>query len=128
MGYMKHNAAIVTNWDLKELEAAHLKAKEIFKAKFEGDVMVRDAARLVSDIVHGIINSQASFFIAPDGSKEGWADSDKSDEARKEFLDWLLANENFSDYIEVRFGGDDEYDTVIRSKDTDLNALSENSR
>lgn len=110
------------------MEAAHLKAKEIFKAKFEGDVMVRDAARLVSDIVHGITNSQASFFIAPDGSKEGWNDSKKSDEARKEFLDWLLQNENFSDYIEVRFGGDDEYDTVIRSKDTDLNALSENSR
>jgi hypothetical protein len=63
MGYMKHNAAIVTNWDLKELEAAHLKAKEIFKAKFEPDVMVRDAERLVSDIVHGITNSQASFLL-----------------------------------------------------------------
>jgi hypothetical protein len=128
MGYVKHNAAIVTNWDFKKLESAHKKAKEIYAAKFEPDVMVRDAARLVSDIIHGITNSQASFFIAPDGSKEGWADSNKSDEARTEFLDWLLKNDNFSDYIEVRFGGDDEYDTVIRSKDTDLNTLSENSR
>ena len=128
MGYMKHSAAIVTNWDVKELQAAHAKAKEIYAAKFNPDVMVRDAARLVSDIVHGITNNQASFFIAPDGSKEGWADSDKSDEARTELLDWMLKNENFSDYIEVRFGGDDEYDTIIRSKDTDLNTLSENSR
>jgi len=127
MGYIKHSAAIVTNWNIKELETAHKKAKEIYAAKFEPDVMVRDAGSLVSDIVHGIANSQSSFFIAPDGSKEGWADSDKSDEARTEFLDWLLKNENFSDYIEVRFGGDTDSDTVIRSKDTDLNTLSENS-
>lgn len=125
MGYMKHNAVVVTNWDEKELKAAHQKAKEVFAdAKFN----FKNGERLVSEIVYGIVNSQCSFFIAPDGSKEGWGDSTNGDEARKEFQDWLLKNENFSDYIEVRFGGDDEYDTVIRSKDTDLNELSENSR
>jgi len=125
MGYMKHNAAVVTNWDIKKLEIAHAKAKEIFTAKFSPDHFVRDASSLVSDIVHGITNSQASFFIAPDGSKEGWADSDKADEARKEFLDWLIENNNFSDYIEVRFGGDDHYSTIVRDKDSDLENYEE---
>ena len=120
---MKHSAAIVTNWDTKALDVAHKKAKEIYAAKFKSDIMNRDASSLVSDIVHGITNSQASFFIAPDGSKEGWSDSNNSNEARTEFLDWLLKNDNFSDYIEVYFGGDSDHSTIIRTKDTDLDNL-----
>lgn len=88
--------------------------------KFEGDVMVRNAESLVSEIVHGITNSQATFFIAPDGSKEGWADSNKADEARQEFMDWMLPNDNYCDYVEVRFGGDNEYEAIVRSQETDL--------
>lgn len=122
MGYIKHNAAIITSWDVERLEAAHIKAREIFKAKFEGGARDLGASILVSEIVHGVVNSQASFFIAPDGSKEGWADSTKSDEARKEFLDWIIQSENFSDYIEVRFGGDDEFNEVTRSKQSDLDS------
>jgi hypothetical protein len=126
MGYIKHSAIIVTNWDFKKLQAAHEKAKEIFKAKFTPDVFDRKAENLVSDIVHGITNSQASFFIAPDGSKEGWADSDKADEARKEFLDWLYSEpNNYSNYIEINFGGDDKYTTIVRTKDTDLETYEE---
>ena len=67
-------------------------------------------------------NGQSSFFIAPDGSKEGWATSDNGDNARKEFLDWLLKSDNYCDYVEVIFGGDDEHERIVRSKDTDLDA------
>jgi hypothetical protein len=110
MGYIKHNAVIVSGWRVME---AHLKAHEIFKKLgFE---------QLVSPIINGILNGQDSFFIAPDGSKEGWDTSDECDKARKEFLDWLTKSENYADYIEIRFGGDDEDVTIVRDKDSDLN-------
>jgi len=121
MGYIKHNAAIVTNWDEKKLIKAHSKAKEIFKDKFSDDVMIEAGDNLVSDIIYGIANSQASFFIAPDGSKEGWNTSTKADEARSEFFDWIVSSHNLSDYIEVRFGGDDDNEYITRSLDVDLN-------
>ncbi len=121
MGYMKHNAVIVTGWNRDQLNEAHSKAKEIFAEKFKDDAFIKDASRLVSEVVSGITNGQDSFFIAPDGSKEGWDTSRMIDEARDEFQTWLLNHpKNYSDYIEVRFGGDDEYSTIVRSKDSDL--------
>lgn len=80
MGYIKHNAIIVTGDSYPEaqlrFELAYQKAKELF-----GD--------LVSNIVPALINGYQSFFIAPDGSKEGWDLSDEYDKKRKEFMDFL---------------------------------------
>ena len=61
----------------------------------------------------GIINAQYSFFIAPDGSKEGWEESNNCDDARTEFTQWLIKSN--IDYIEVRFGGDDKKAKIISS-------------
>ena len=60
------------------------------------------------------------FFIAPDGSKEGWGTSNSCDKARSEFLDWLSSSDNYCDYIEVMFGGDGEHEHITRSNNTDL--------
>lgn len=124
MGYMKHNAIIVTSWDAKAVVASHEKAKEVFKKHFTSHRLI-DGSKLVSEIIDGVVNSQSSFLIAPDGSKEGWEDSKKGDDARAEFLDWLLHYDNYCNYIEVRFGGDDEYSDIIRTKDSDLNNVEE---
>jgi hypothetical protein len=110
MGYMKHNAIIVTSWDKDKMDKAYAKAKETLGA-------------LVSPIIEGVVNSQYSFFVAPDGSKEGWAESNEYDEKRKDFLDWLIPNKCMVSYIEVRFGGDDEHESIVRSLDTDLNKI-----
>lgn len=111
MGYMKHNAIVVTSWDAKRMEMAHAKAVEVLGS-------------LVSPLINGVINSQISFFVAPDGSKEGWSASNEYDEKRSLFLDWLLTN-CMVNYIEVRFGGDDDYEHILRSTAMDLNSMED---
>lgn len=121
MGYIKHNAIVVTGWQEEDVSEARDKAIEIFEQCFNGELNVEPyGGRLVSEIVSGLVNGQYSFFIAPDGSKEGWATSDNGDNARKEFLDWLQKVDNYCDYIEIIFGGDDEYKRIVRSRDIDL--------
>lgn len=112
MGYLKHNAIVVTSWDCKMMQKAHAKAVEIL-------------GKLVSPLIDGVVNSQTSFFVAPDGSKEGWAESNEHDEKRKEFLDWLIPNDCFVSYIEVRFGGDDDHESIERSTAMDLNKIED---
>jgi len=101
MGYIKHNAIVVTSWDDEELEKIHNKAKEIFNEQ------------LVSELVKGVINGQCSFFIAPDGSKEGWETSQECDVMRETFTEWLRTEGRMNDYVEVRFGGDDGQAYII---------------
>jgi hypothetical protein len=71
-----------------------------------------DLAQLVSPIIDGVVNNERSFYIAWDGSKEGWDESDRGDEARAEFVAWLRAQayEDGSsplDWVELQYGGDD---------------------
>lgn len=110
MGTIKHNAIVCTTWSKKDAIEARQKAKEIFEAKREGN------GELVSELIEYIVNGGYSFFIAPDGSKEGWQRSNQCDDAREEFLDWLRKSENHCDYIEIRFGGDNEHQYIVRSR------------
>jgi len=103
MGYIAHHAIVVTSWDDKTLKAAHDKAIEIGCA--------------VSKIVDSKINSYRSFLIAPDGSKEGWGDSDSGDQKRKEWIEWAEStlyedNSGPLSWVEIRYGSDDQ-DAVI---------------
>jgi len=123
MGYIKHNAIVVTGWEEEKIVEARNKAIEIFEKCFTDEPTVKPyGGKLVSEVINGLINSQSSFFIAPDGSKEGWDTSENGDIARREFLDWLKNNpDNYCDYIEIQFGGDDEHELIVRSKDKDIN-------
>ncbi|MGG3872975.1 hypothetical protein [Brevibacillus laterosporus] len=64
MGTIKHNAIVVTDADyaMDKLELVHKKAQELFSS-------------LVSPIIKSNSNGYQSFFVAPDGSKEGWEES-----------------------------------------------------
>src|SRR5262249_44412475 len=98
MGYMRHHAIVVASWKLGLLEAAHAKAESIFK--------------WVSPISPQMVNRFASFFIPPDGSKEGWDESNEGDVERDRFIEWLNTQryEDGStalDFVEVQFGDDD---------------------
>lgn len=99
MGYIKHNAIICTNYlEGPELEKAHEYAKEL---KLN-----------VSEIIDSHINGFQSFFIAPDGSKEGWQTSDEFDEKRKKFKEYLRSRSlslrsGYIHWIEIKFGGDE---------------------
>ena len=70
MGYIKHHSIVVTTSINELIKAANERAKEIF-------------GTTVSEIIESKINSYYSFFVAPDGSKEGWGESDAGNENRK---------------------------------------------
>lgn len=107
MGYIRHNAIVVTGGGYPEaqqkLKEAHQKANQLFNP-------------LVSPIILGVSNGSASFFVAPDGSKEGWDTSNHYDTKRKELADFIdqLAYEDGSNcvqFVDVAF--DEEYQTQI---------------
>lgn len=76
MGTIIHHAIIVTGHSYPSTEvkfkAAHQKAKELFGAS-------------VSEIVPSHNPNYVSFFVAPDGSNEGWMVSNECDAKREEF-------------------------------------------
>lgn len=97
MGYIAHHAIIVTA-ETRSIRVFHAQAV----ATFAGT-----CAKVTAPTEAGM-NATSSFLIAPDGSKEGWADSDAGDAARAAFIDYLTADQYYCvDWVEVRFGGDD---------------------
>lgn len=108
MGYMRHHGLLVTG-----------SAKHISKAKDE-------AVRLgmsVSAIHSAPINDYDSFAVFPDGSKEGWNESDLGDAQRFAFKAYLH-RQRWSDgsspldWVEVFFGDDDREVGVVDYSDS----------
>ena len=100
MGYHRHHAIVVTAWADRYIEPAHRAALDIFS----------DTPAKVTPITPAGVNGYRSFLVAPDGSKEGWDDSDLGDAARKAFIEWLqkaAQGDIYTSWAEVEFGGDD---------------------
>ena len=97
MGYIAHHAIVVTSWSKDCIKVAHEKATEIFNG-------------LVSEIIQTKANSYFSFFVSPDGSKEGWETSEIGNKRREQFINFLsdaYKREIWNDWVEVRYGGDE---------------------
>jgi len=113
MGYMRHHAIIVTGFQ----------KEEIFAAYTEASMMALHPCSPIGPCVNGY----HSFFIPPDGSKEGWEDSLEGDRKRDEFVALLKAKKEegkwFFTWAEVQYGddnGDDNGDDkVVRTEATD---------
>lgn len=75
MSYTKHNSIIVIGSYGTYIEEAHKKASEIFPQ--------------ITNIVMSPINGVRSFLIPPDGSKEGWLESDIGDAQRAQFKTYI---------------------------------------
>jgi len=117
MGYVKHNAIIVTG-NSEDILKAHSRAVQIFDVEFSRGVLSQKGSILITPVVGGYVNDEFSFLIAPDGLKEGWPSSDYGDNARASFLGWLRSEEDlYLDFVEVAFGGDFESADVITHKD-----------
>lgn len=87
MGYMRHHAIVVTGCG-ERIENAHALAVTF--------------CHTVSGIVDSRVNGERSFFIPPDGSKEGWQDSDDGDRERESFIASL--SKLYVDWVEVQYG------------------------
>jgi hypothetical protein len=110
VGYIRHHAIVVTgmhDWtiggNLPDIHEAREAAVDLGNA-------------LVSDVVGPGVNGTSSFLVAPDGSKEGWANSDEGDNARSRFIDWLRkrGEGGYYAWAEVVLGEDDAEATVER--------------
>jgi hypothetical protein len=114
MGYMRHHMIVVTGWDKKIIWEAHMKACEIFFQPSHGGNSVG-----VTPIMTSPVNHYYTFFVPPDGSKEGWNDSYDGDENRAAFIKWL-DQQRYEDgstslnWAEVQYGDDDRDNRVLR--------------
>ena len=103
MGYMRHNAIVVSAEYGDHLKRAHAEAKRLWMT--------------VSPIVKSPTNGVCTFLVAPDGSKEGWSESDTGDAARAAFKVWL-DQQRYEDgsgplkWVEIQYG-DDERETLV---------------
>jgi len=107
MGYMRHHCIVVTTSMEACATRAHAKAMEIF-----GD-------QRVTGVLSTRVNGYLTFFVGPDGSKEGWSESDEGDMAREAFMAWLRTQEYGDgsspfDWVELQYGDEDGKDQILR--------------
>lgn len=106
MGHIRHNAIVITSWDEKLIT----KAAEVAEG----------LGLQVLGPSDEVMNGYRSALICPDGSKEGWGESDRGDERRGEFREWL-DKQRYADgssaleWAEVAYGNDDGEVEVIAS-------------
>jgi hypothetical protein len=106
MGYMKHNAILVTTWSGEHIEAAAAQAKEL------GLQVLGPSAK--------VVNAFRSLLVCPDGSKEGWQGSDEGDARRAGFREWLRSQTYDDDsspieWVEFSYGNDDSEACIVGS-------------
>jgi len=93
MGYMRHHAIIVTGWSTEQVTNAHQIASELFE--------------VVSPVTEVATNGYTSFFIPPDGSKEGWEESNNGNLARGRFMDWAKTSGTYLEVAEIQYGDEE---------------------
>lgn len=113
MKNIKHHAIIVTCNDKESLVLVRNEILRLYKSNMEA----KNANQLVSPIIDSLINKFCSFFISPDGSKEGYDASDDGDRIRKKIVEFLnsLADADGSNsikFVEVAFGNDEGTATI----------------
>ena len=96
MGMIRHHAIVVTSFFLEDAKQARDIALQVF-----GD--------RVSGLVGPVTNGYVSFFIAPDGSKEFWPESDQGDRNRSLFMGRLRESKFTGRAVEVAFGENGPY-------------------
>jgi len=111
MGYERHNAILISSWNNALLAEAHRVAMDIFAS-----------IAPMTPIVTSEINGVGTFLVAPDGSKEGWDESNAGDRARARMIGWLDEH-RYEDgstalaWVEVQYGDGDRETAVVAHSD-----------
>lgn len=107
MGYVRHDAILVTDYGYDRAPDV-----EAFR-----DSLPEDWRALVVGPIEAVINRYVTYAFLPDGSKEGWDDSNAGDEYRRQFLE--LFSKRYSDgsspyeIVSVRYGNDREFEPEV---------------
>jgi len=107
MGYMRHHAILVSTYLRGNLRRARAEAKSL--------------GLRYTDIVESRLNNVVTFAVVPDGSKEGWPDSDAGDTARDKFIAWLDQQRyedgsSWFEWAEVQYGDENDDNKMTRSE------------
>ena len=94
MGFIRHNAIVATADS--ESDAQHARKLAI------------DCGLDVTDVMSSKVNDYYTFLIPPDGSKEGWGDSDRGDARRANWIALVREHVRGLNFVEVSYGGDGE--------------------
>lgn len=110
MGYTRHNAIVVTALGFFMRGKGDIPAPDV--EAFRSSLPPAWQALIVGP-VPSVVEDYQSFAFLPDGSKEGWEDSDRGDEYRQQFIDLFSVTGadgfTYTDVLvlDARFGGDE---------------------
>lgn len=117
MKNIKHHSIIITVKDFKMAEKIKNEVAFLYKKNMEA----KNGFELISPIIPGLINNYYSFFISPDGSKEGYDLSDDGDKIREKTIQ--LLNRYLSmdptlelNYVELFYGDEDNAPQILNFK------------
>ena len=122
MGYMVRHSVIVVG-PQRDLHVFKFGIEDVW-----GNVLrlaeKHTCTTLVSPVMPSLINREGAFFIAPDGSKEGWSHSDVGDEFRDAVIHYLekLREKDRSTcfkWVEVQFADDEGVSKVTRHSEAE---------
>jgi len=116
MGYMRHHAIIITGSDYPESKKL---IKKVHRMSKDRAIDYIGTSKIVSPLIYSPINGYISFFIAPDGSKEGWQSSELGNSMRDgiiDFIDSFAYGDGSSciSYTEVFYGDEGRKSKVER--------------
>ena len=98
MGYMRHDAIVVTSWESEAIEEAAAKARECGLEVLGPSGVATNGIR--------------TLLVCPDGSKEGWEESDAFDAKRAKYLEYLNGvryedNSSCLSWVALAYSSDD---------------------
>jgi len=99
MGTQRHHAIVISGQEDHLMVAAHNMAVSLELP--------------TTPIVRARYNGWSSFCVVPDGSNEGWVESNLMDESRAVLIRWLTAHRQF-DWIEVSFADEQGPSKILR--------------
>jgi len=110
---IRHHTLIITVNDKKAAERIYQGIADIFKKNMEA----KNGYQLISPIVSSLINNYFTFFISPDGSKEGYDLSEDADRIRAMVINLLKFYQTENNNLEIKyvelFYGDDSLPAEI---------------
>jgi predicted phage-related endonuclease len=90
MGFIYHNAIVATSWEADHIFKAHLIADEL--------------GLRPTGVSGPYTNGYMSFLIPPDGSKEGWPESERYNDLRDQWAKGVADEGLYVDWVEVGYG------------------------
>lgn len=98
MGYMRHDAIVVTSWNSEAIEEAASVARKL-------GLQVLGPSDCAMNLTRTLL-------VCPDGSKEGWEESDAFDAKRSEYIEYLNSvryddNSSSLSWVALSYSSDD---------------------